>query len=267
MLKSIFVFVGVSFCGMWGTAAWTSSLGFQDNPNDLSIPETYSQPISLNQAQQSALNSEQQDQDTRIQSIRKALDSASVPHGETCLDEYLARRDSLIWRLGLWPVSAPATTVAVTYGGLAAGAGAAYAVGQAQSWAALGYMILGGMAGAAVSSVTVVAKGISSGVRVHQLQRMMKAIFEARMLTVKPEIAPIQDSALGELFAGLRPESGINSIQALGARLVQLDTRGALCDGSIRPRSTFWWTQSKLNRLLARPGHVIDYLNADGSAN
>lgn len=169
----------------------------------------------------------------------------------TCMDQYLKRRRNVIIQLSLTPLIVPATFATGAVGGVFAGS-FTYTVlyrwfgifsSANGGWDQLGYMIGGGVVGAAGATVYALANG---GLRVAELidhNRLLKSLMELH----HNEIGPVTEYLYGR-FMKQNPESAL-SLSAFADTMMKLDQEGRLCDGSVKKKQARFFRNSLKNKL------------------
>jgi hypothetical protein len=170
------------------------------------------------------------------------------------LDEYLARRDQLVWKVSLTPVTATARTGGFLFGGLAAGATLGKLHSSLDVWAQLGWAISGMLLGGATGATYSMIDGIRGGVHLRQTQNTLKALGELRI-----EESPGKFSEW--LYQDYTRRAGRSPIprEAFFKKLLELDTSGALCNGTLRKQRAKW-RMKKLKHRVARPKHIAEWV-------
>jgi hypothetical protein len=180
----------------------------------------------------------------------------------TCMDEYLKRRRNITLQLAFTPATFAVGAAGTALTGAAA-ASVSYSVlykllgifkDPSGGWAQLGYIIVGGTAGAAAGGVYVLA---DSGFRIKEMidhQRIMKALMEAH----HGEIGSMTKK-LHALMLKDYPESSMD-LEDLSYYLLSFDQRGELCDGSLRFKKPRFFKKS-LKAKLASSKDIFYQLN------
>lgn len=143
----------------------------------------------------------------------------------TCLDEYLKRRTQLIVKLSATPVIVAAGAVASFYGGAAAGAGIAYVV-QPDGWGALTYVVGGAVLGAAGGAVATTADSAVTAVQLRNTNLIIQALASQLMQRESDRVEKLYAKYLKRSEKDLPQEEFLT-------KLMQLDEKGSLCDGSL----------------------------------
>ncbi len=163
----------------------------------------------------------------RIKEIKTHLETANPD--STCMDEYLKRRNQLIVKLTLTPVTMTAGTVASAYVGLFSGAVVAKSF-SITGWDALGAVILGGMAGSLAGAVYTATDSVKTGVTLHKHTLIVKTVAENQLNR--------GEHYSNQLYESYSRQSHKDQKLPLPKdlfikELVELDTAGTLCDGSL----------------------------------
>lgn len=169
----------------------------------------------------------------------------------TCMDQYLKRRRQVIIQLSLTPLILPASFASGAFGGMLAGS-VTYTVlyrwfGLLTStnggWDQLGYIIGGGVIGAAGVSVYALANGGMGVAELIDHNRLLKSLMELH----QNEIGPVTEY-LFQRFLKQNPETTL-SLNAFAETLMQLDQEGRLCDGSVKRKRARLFPNSLKNKL------------------
>ena len=166
-------------------------------------------------------------------SIREVKDLArSLPVDSTCLDDYLKRRTQHITNLALTPVYVTAAVAGGSYAGGATAAGVA-AVTGVQGWGALGYIIVGGAAGAGLSVAYVAYDTTKSALGMIDNNLMLKVLSEQYLNKEGPKTQKLYQKYLKK--AGRDHLSKDEFV----AKLMEADANGNLCDGTLVKQPRF----------------------------
>lgn len=162
----------------------------------------------------------------KIKEIKAHLET--INPDTTCMDEYLKRRNQLIVKLTLSPVTMVAGTVASAYVGLFSGA----IIGKSfyNGWDALGAVILGGMAGTLAGGVYTATDTVKTGITLHRHTLVVKTLAENQLNH--------DDHNSNKLYELYSRQSHKDQKLPLPKdlfikELVDLDASGTLCDGSL----------------------------------
>lgn len=163
----------------------------------------------------------------KIKEIRTHLET--VNPDSTCMDEYLTRRNQLIAKLALSPLTIAAGSVVSTYMGALTGAGINL-VGSITSWDALGVVILGGFAGAVAGVTLTTTDSVMAGVTLYKHTLVVKSVAEYELNR--------GEYYSNKLYEGYSIQSNKDHVLPLPKELfvkelVELDSAGTLCDGSL----------------------------------
>jgi hypothetical protein len=189
----------------------------------------------------------------RIKEIKTHLET--INPDSTCMDEYLKRRNQLIVKLTLAPVTMVAGTVASAYAGLLSGA----IIGNSffNGWDVLGVVILGGMAGTLVGGVYSATDTVKTGVTLHKHTLVVKTVAENQLNR--------GDYYSNKLYDSYSRQSNKDQKLPLPKdlfikELVDLDTAGTLCDGSLvkQPRIKLG---PKLKFKVAKSKNIFQKIN------
>jgi len=189
----------------------------------------------------------------RIKEIKAHLET--INPDSTCMDEYLKRRNQLIVKLTLSPVTMVAGTVASAYLGLFSGA----IIGKSffDGWDALGAVILGGMAGTLAGGVYSVTDTVKTGVTLHKHTLVVKTVAENQLNR--------GDYYSNKLYDSYSRQSNKDEKLPLPKdlfikELVDLDSAGTLCDGSLvkQPRIKLG---PKLKFKVAKSKNIFQKIN------
>jgi hypothetical protein len=149
----------------------------------------------------------------------------TIDNDTTCMDEYMQRRRQLITKLVFSPVVRVAQGYAYAFGGLFVGAGLAFVNGK-NGWEELGYAVGGALAGAAVSTVVSVV-GINQNAKdIYDIDLMMKAIAEQRINNGGYKSDKLYAKFLSKTDSTMSKHEFFD-------KLIQADSNGTLCDGSM----------------------------------
>jgi hypothetical protein len=171
------------------------------------------------------------------------------------MDEYLKRRNQLIVKLTLAPVTMVAGTVASAYAGLLSGA----IIGNSffNGWDVLGVVILGGMAGTLVGGVYSATDTVKTGVTLHKHTLVVKTVAENQLNR--------GDYYSNKLYDSYSRQSNKDQKLPLPKdlfikELVDLDAAGTLCDGSLvkQPRIKLG---PKLKFKVAKSKNIFQKIN------
>lgn len=143
----------------------------------------------------------------------------------TCLDEYLKRRKQLIVKLAASPVIVAAGAAVSFYGGAAAGAGIAYVV-KPDGWGALTYVVGGAVLGAAGGAVATAADSAVTAVQLRNTNLVIQALASQQMQRESDKVEMLYAKYVKRSEKDLSKEEFLN-------KLMQLDAKGSLCDGSL----------------------------------
>jgi hypothetical protein len=143
----------------------------------------------------------------------------------TCLDEYLKRRKQLILKLSASPVIMVAGTAASFYGGGLAGAGVAYVV-KPDGWGALTYVVGGALLGVAAGAVSTTADTAITAVQLRNTNLVIQALASQQMQRESDKVEKLYAKYVK------RSEKDLSKEEFL-SKLMQLDAKGSLCDGSL----------------------------------
>jgi hypothetical protein len=144
----------------------------------------------------------------------------TIDNDTTCMDEYMQRRRQLITKL-----VRVAQGYAYAFGGLFVGAGLAFVNGK-NGWEELGYAVGGALAGAAVSTVVSVV-GINQNAKdIYDIDLMMKAIAEQRINNGGYKSDKLYAKFLSKTDSTMSKHEFFD-------KLIQADSNGTLCDGSM----------------------------------
>lgn len=177
---------------------------------------------------------------------------ATLPAESTCMDDYLKRRTQLITKLALTPVTAVAGVMGSAYAGGAAALGAATVLGV-RGWSALGYLIVGAGAGGAISSAYILYDGTKSTLDMIDNNLMLKALAEQHLNVSGPKTEKLYQKYV-------KKNAGEDlTKEEFAAKLLELDTSGALCDASMVKQPKFK-VGFKLKYKLAKSKDLIKSL-------
>jgi hypothetical protein len=155
-----------------------------------------------------------------IKAYLKTIDPST-----TCMDEYIKRRHQLIVKLSLSPLIIAGGSLATAYGGAAAGAGVATIRGV-DSWVALGYVVGGGLLGAAGGVVGTGISTTSTAITLRNINLILKTLGEQHL-----NRDGVKSLKLHAKYVD-RSEKDISKEEFI-ARLMAADANGSLCDGSM----------------------------------
>ena len=184
----------------------------------------------------------------RIKDI-KELVGTQINKGETCLDEYLARRKELSQKLWLTPVTGVLEVGGGTAGGLALGALAGN-IFNIQGWNALGALLAGGFVGMAAGVSVFITGSTVNIVKFANNDRIIKWIAEARLNESNHASAKMLKK-YNKKFT--HDNATQEDIQAL---IVKMDQSGELCNGSIVAPSRLK-KGKKLKQRLANKAEIF----------
>jgi hypothetical protein len=220
------------------------------------IPSAFAE---VNYSQDTEIFEESSETQYKIKEIREYL--KTIPNDSTCIDEYLKRRKNLAIQLSLTPV----TLVGSFYGGAVAGAiggSISYvilyqALGVLSDpnggWAQLGYMIGGGVLGAAAGSIAAVSYSTVGVIDFIDNQRLLKALMEAH----HNEIGPVT-TLLHEKYLKKHPDSPITA-QDYSNYILEHDRNGNLCNGSLK-RKKARFKPNRLSKKLANTKDLAHFI-------
>lgn len=143
----------------------------------------------------------------------------------TCLDEYLKRRNQLIIKLSASPVLIVAGTATSLYGGAFAGIGAAQVL-QPNGMADLAYVVGGALLGAAGGAVATTIDTSMTAVELRNLNLILQALASQHLNRESPKVSKLYSRYLKKSEVDLGQDEFLK-------RLLELDTSGKLCDGSL----------------------------------
>lgn len=164
-----------------------------------------------------------------IKEVKEAV--ARVNPAETCVDEYLKRRKQLIIQLSVSPAVAVAGTMASTYVGGMTAVGIANATGVS-GWSGLGYVIVGGAAGAVAGAGVVVADATATGITLANNVLITKAVTEQHLDSPGYYSDRLYEKYLRKSDKDVSKEDFINT-------LLNADSDGTLCDGTMVKQPKF----------------------------
>jgi hypothetical protein len=161
----------------------------------------------------------------RVSEIKAYLATADA--SKTCLDEMIQRRNQLILKLSLKPLTAPVGFFGSVF---ASGISGSYIGGHlpgGNGWASLGGLVVG-MAFGGVGAIIYTGVDTSvTAVHLHRLNVILKALGELVLgrSGVKSE----------QLYVQYQKAAGLNAMPkgTFFERLMTLDQSGALCNGSM----------------------------------
>jgi len=191
-----------------------------------------------------------------IRQYVKTLDA-----NETCMDDYVKRRNQLIAQVSLAPLTIPASFYAGAIGGVAAGS-ISYALlykvlgvwtDPSYGWKQLGYIIAGGVVGAGVGAVSAVAYATKGAVDLVDNQRLLKALMEAH----QNEIGPVT-TFLYEKYTKKHPDSPI-TVEDYSNYLLEHDRNGNLCNGTIK-RKKAKFRPNRLSKRLSSSKDIAHFI-------
>lgn len=180
----------------------------------------------------------------------------------TCMDQYLKRRRQVIIQLSLTPLILPASFASGAVGGMVTGS-FTYTVlyrwfGLVTSpnggWDQLGYIIGGGVIGAAGASVYALAKGGMNIAELIDHNRLLKSLMELH----QNEIGPVTEY-LYSRFEKQNPGTTL-SLSSFADSMIRLDQEGRLCDGSVKKKRSRIFPNSLKNKLT-RSKDLYYFLN------
>ena len=191
-------------------------------------------------------------------SVRDILpEIQKLPATETCLHDFIQRRNQLAVKLGLSPLSIAGEEA----GGFLAGAATAKAIiasgaatGEMADLAALAAGLeLGIFAGTAASIATVT----TNIVKLKHVNRVIKIIYDAR------NGGGVYLRGFFDSWKGGFPED--SSEVEMATKIADLDRTRKLCDGTFA-RTGFLVREKKLkNRITGSPARLSDAINASGN--
>jgi len=169
----------------------------------------------------------------KIQQARELMQEGEVLASDTCLDEYLKAQKQLKYMLGLGTFARGAGTAAsgAVAAGTWAGAGAlAGGAGVATSAAVAGTAaVVGATAGAIVAVPAVAAFGTYSMTKLLQTNYVIKTIVDAHRGRGKS-----LNKFTKRFLRRNKDARGYMTREAMREIILDLDSSGALCDGSLK---------------------------------
>ncbi|MCT4640790.1 MAG: hypothetical protein N4A33_00735 [Bacteriovoracaceae bacterium] len=175
----------------------------------------------------------------------------SIDKQQTCLDEYIEREQQLkkwlIWTPPLAVIGTPIAGVSamVATSGLTT-------ILNIQGWAALGWVIGGGMVATGAAAITAVTTEISNKIKFINNRRLIRAIVEAYNNNLNGKNL----YKLTKKF-NKRYKSKIKISQLIKV-LTNLDKSQKLCDGSLKSKLRSY----RLKHLLANKKDLFRYINS-----
>lgn len=188
----------------------------------------------------------------KIKEIKKLV-GTQIPKNETCLDEFLARREQLSKKLWLSPLTGAAEVGGGTAAGLGVGAIIAHTL-VADGWAQLGALLGGGLIGMAAGAGVFITGSTVNIIKFSNNDRLIKWIAEARISNLN-SISEKMHRKYNRTY-----KSDNASIEDLSNTLLELDRSGALCDGSIVAPRRFK-KGKKLKQRLANKSEIFKKLH------
>ena len=198
----------------------------------------------------------------KIQQARELIQDGEVPASDTCLDEYLQAQKQLKYMLGLGTFAKGAGTSAsgavaagvwAGTGALAGGTGVATAAGIAGTAA-----VVGATAGAIVAVPAVVAYGTYSMTKLIQTNYIIKTIVDAHRGRGKS-----LNKFTKRFLRRNKDARGYMTKEAMRAMILDLDSSGALCDGSIKKQRKIKKLRTpKARHQLALKRDIYRYINS-----
>jgi hypothetical protein len=180
----------------------------------------------------------------KIKDVKELI--ASIGPEKTCMDEYLKRRKQLIIKLSLSPVTIVAGTYAATLGGAFVGLGVVYVTGIDP----FAGVILGMLGTGLATGVGTLANTNIAAFQLADVDRILKTLAELRLNQ------PGKKSA--KLYAKYaRSSKNPLDEQTFQDKLIELDSSGNLCDGSMvkKPRLA---SGRKLKHKIARSKQLAE---------
>jgi hypothetical protein len=181
---------------------------------------------------------------TKIKEARAFVEQVGAEN--TCLDEYLKRRRNLIIGSSLGTVWGPGTVAVAGAGGFAIGYGAAVtgSYGLGGIFLPIVGMYLGGFVGLAAFL------GVETALIVNLLQinSQIKLVYQSHLG---------QGNKLERFTSKLNKKTeSIVAADQIAAMIVEADTKGMLCDGSLRKKKG----KKSLRKRLAKKRHLKNYI-------
>ncbi len=166
----------------------------------------------------------------------------------TCLDEYLKRRKQLIVKLSVSPLMIAAGGVSSFYGGALVGLGVAVAT-NASGWAPLTYAASGAVLGLGAGATGSSTNTVLAAVNLRNTNLIIQTIASQKMNIETDKVAGLYKNYLKKSDKDLSREQFLS-------RLLELDSAGTLCDGSLvkQPKIKF---SSKLKHKVAKLKGVV----------
>ncbi|MFY7992668.1 MAG: hypothetical protein ACOVP4_05185 [Bacteriovoracaceae bacterium] len=157
----------------------------------------------------------------------KQLVGTQIPNNETCLDEFLSRREELSKKLWLSPLSGAAEIGGGTGIGLIVGAAIGTTLIKDGGWAQLGALLGGGLIGFAAGATVFISGTTVNIVKFANNDRLIKWIAEARLSASGKASEKMHQKYSKKYKRDNAAEEDLTQI------LVQLDQSGQLCNGDI----------------------------------
>ncbi len=180
----------------------------------------------------------------RIKEVKELI--ASIGSEKTCMDEYLKRRKQLIIKLSLSPVTIVAGTYAATLGGAFVGLGVVLVTGIDP----LAGVVLGMFGTGLATGIGTVANTNIAAFQLADVDRILKTLAELHL------------NQPGKKSAKLYAKYAKNADKPVGEQtflstLLELDSSGNLCDGSMVNKPRFA-SGRKLKHKLARSKQLAE---------
>jgi hypothetical protein len=146
----------------------------------------------------------------------------------TCMDELIKRRKQLGLKLGLTPVTTPLVSAASMYGGALSGALAAEVV-RPGGMASLGYLVGGAFFGFVGGAGAISVDITKAAVQLNYVNLLIQTLGSYYMGISSERVSELHERYLRRSVRDLDQREFLS-------RLVELDSSGRLCDGSLIKR-------------------------------
>lgn len=175
----------------------------------------------------------------------------NIGANNTCLDDYI-KREKQLRRFLIWapPLVVPAVPAAF-YGGAYVTAATLSYVGAGGGWNGLVYTILGGTIAGLTTTGVFLTLEVVKGIEFAAMRRMTNLITASQARNYEHKSVKKYVKKYNKLY----PADELTTHELVD-RVIDLDSSGKLCDGSVRGKAN----PRKLKHKLAKRKHLLSYI-------